>query len=147
MSASGPTASVYRGVYRRMHEIMADAPYSSFDLLGSLIAFGIGLYLTWMPDLFDRYGGLYGTLARWADEPWWGALFSLCGASGLAAVCWPARPPFGLRLLARMGVAFCLVAMAINHLDNSPPAAGAITHGVLSLASVWGILRTRHHGR
>lgn len=138
---------VYCNTCRRIREILKEAPWSSFDLLSSLIVLGLGAYLFVTPDLFDRFGGIYHVFAAWADEVWWGALFVSCGFFGLGMVCWPARPLFSLRLLARMAVAFCLLTLTINHLGNSPPPAATITNSVLSLAATWGILRTRRHGR
>lgn len=138
---------VYCDTCRRLREILKEAPWSSFDLLSSVIVLGLGVYLLFQPNLFEQFGGLYRVFAEWADEMGWGALFVSCGLFGLGMVCWPARPVFGLRLLARMAVAFCLLTLTINYLGNNPPAAAAITNAVLSLAATWGILRTRRHGR
>lgn len=141
-----PAASGQARVRQRLREVVREAPHSPFDLLGGSIAFGLGLYLIAAPDPFGRAHGLYGTLAAWADAPPWGFLFALCGAFGLTVAIWPERPPFGLRLLARMGVAFCLVAMAINHGFSALPSDATVTYSALSAASVWGIWRTKSNG-
>lgn len=134
-------------IRHRLRELVANTPQSPFDLLTSLMVLSLGAYLFAVPDLFERFGGVYHVFARWADERWWGALFAAAGAYGLVMVCHPLRPTFLPRLLARMGVAFCLVAFTINNAGNNPPPASLVTYFWLSAASVWGILRTRSDGR
>lgn len=141
------TSMIYCDTCRRLREILRDAPWSSFDLLSSLIVLGVGGYFIIHQELFQRFDGLYRMFSEWGSEGVWGALFVSCGTFGLAMVGWPSRPSFGLRLLARMAVSFCLITVTINHFGTDPPTAGVITNGVLSIAATWGILRTRRYGR
>lgn len=132
---------------RRIQEIMMGAPWSSFDMLASLITFWIGVYLCAAPPIFAQIGGVYASMASVASERVWGGLFLLLGSIGLATVLWCQRPRFAWRLLARMGVAFCLLTFAINNLTYSPPPLSAVTYGWLGAWALWGVLRTRASGR
>lgn len=133
----------------RLREILYEAPWSSFDLILASAIFWMGCYFLWMTesDLFARFGGVYRVMARFGDEVVWGAMFALAGCYALLVVLWLHRPPFLARLAARMVVAFCVLSLAINNLGNSPPPASAITYGVLSLAAIWSLWRTRSSGR
>lgn len=131
---------------QRLREIVREAPHSPLDALSCAITLGLGLYLTVAPDVFGRSHGLYDVLAIWADARPWGFLFALCGAFGLTVAIWPERPPFGLRLLSRMSVAFCLVTMAANHWSSALPSDAAVTYSALAAASLWGIHRTKRDG-
>ena len=53
---------------------------------------------------------------------------------------------FLLRLLARMGVAFCLLSFALNNLSNYPPPISGTMYAVLAFISLWSIVRTRCDG-
>ena len=124
-----------------------DAPWSSYDLLSSTIVFMIGLYLFAFPDIFDHVGGIYAPLARFAEEWVWGILFTSFGGIGIITVLWCVRPSFSARLLSRMGVAFCLLAFALNNLVYSPPPLSSITYFFLSAWAMWGVIRTKSSGR
>lgn len=123
------------------------APWSSFDLLASLIVLWIGVYLWLMPDMFSHIGGVYATFSRLAPEWVWGTGFFAAGWIGLMTVLWCVQPRFGWRLLARMGVAFCLLLFAFNNLRHFPPPLSAITYVWLSLWALWGVVRTRSSDR
>lgn len=126
---------------------MVDAPWSSFDLMSSSITFWIGVYLLLNQDMFAQVGGVYRAMAQVVDEWVWGSLFVGLGTLGLMTVLWCVAPPFGWRLLARMGVAFCLVSFALNNLSYSPPPLSFITYSFLAIWAMWGVLRTRASGR
>lgn len=131
----------------RLREILYEAPWSSYDLITTSITFWLGLYLLLSPGLFKEFSGVYLVLARLGNEQLWGWLFVAFGMSGLLNVLWLTRPPFPVRLLSRMGIAFCLLSLAINNLGNRPPPASAITYSVLSLAALWSVWRTKTSGR
>lgn len=135
------------GTIRRLRQIALDAPWSVYDLLSSLIVLGVGVYLLVAQTMFSGVGGVYYTLASVASEGVWGATFFCCGLIGLANTLWCVRPPFSIRLLARMAVAFCLLSFAFNNLLNEPPPLSTVPYSLLSLWSVWGILRTHTSGR
>ena len=137
----------YCGTCRRIRDVMSSAPWSSFDLLASLIVLWIGGYLWLMPDMFGHIGGVYATFSRLAPEWVWGTGFCMAGGFGLMTVLWCVRPRFGWRLLARMGVAFCLLLFAFNNLSHFPPPLSAITYVWLSVWALWGVVRTRSNGR
>lgn len=132
---------------RRLRSILLDAPWSSYDLLSSLIVAGIGLYLLLVPDLFQGVGGVYVQFATVASERVWGGLFLACGLVGAANTLWCVIPAFSVRLLSRMGVAFCLLCFALNNLLYRPPPLSTVTYVLLSVWALWGILRTKSSGR
>lgn len=66
---------------------------------------------------------------------------------GLLNVLWLSRPPFLVRLISRMGIAFCFLSLALNNLGNNPPPASAITYIVPAIASLWCVWRTKASGR
>lgn len=138
---------VWCGTCRRIREVLLDAPWSNFDLMASLITFWIGVYLLMSPGMFGRIGGVYQAMAALGPEWAWGGLFVALGSIGLVTVLWCVAPRFLLRLLARMGVAFCLVTFALNNLSYPTPPLSAVTYTVLSLWALWGILRTQSSGR
>lgn len=135
------------GFWRRIYEIMIDAPWSNFDLLASLIAFSIGAYLLLNQSLFAHVGGMYASMERVASERTWGLGFLTAGSLGFGTVIWCVRPSFPWRLSARMGTAFCLLTLSFNNLNHDPPPLSSITYSLLSAWSVWGILRTKASGR
>lgn len=135
------------GTWHRVRSIMRDAPWSNFDLLASLVATLIGGYLLLRPDLFASVGGVYAALAATAPARAWGGLFLALGGLGLATTLWCVCPPFAARLLARMGVAFCLLSFAFNNLSYSPPPLSSVTYALLAVWAVWGVLRTHASGR
>lgn len=135
------------GPVRRLREILLEAPWSVYDLLSGVIVCGVGLYLLFAPNMFHQVGGVYAPLSTLANERVWGWLFLGMGAVGIGNTLWCVQPSFGTRLLARMGVAFCLLCFAINHLLYSPPPLSTVTYAVLSLWALWGILRTKASGR
>lgn len=137
----------FDGTLRRIRQVMVDAPWSNFDLMSSSITFWIGAYLLLNQEMFAKVGGVYRAMANVADEWVWGALFVALGALGLMNVLWCVAPRFGWRLLARMGVAFCLLSFALNNLSYSPPPLSFVTYGFLSVWAMWGVLRTRSSGR
>jgi len=135
------------GTLRRLRAILIEAPWSSYDLLSSLIVAGLGLYLLLVPSLFAGVGGVYAPFASVAGERVWGGLFLACGIVGVMNVLWCERPPFGFRLLSRMGVAFCLLCFALNNLLYQPPPLSTVTYALLSVWALWGIARTKSSGR
>lgn len=135
------------GTARRVREVMTTAPWSSFDLLASLIVSWIGVYLWARPDMFGHIGGVYATFARLGPERVWGGAFLLAGSVGLATVLWCERPRFVWRLLARMLTAFCLLLFAFNNLSHSPPPLSTVTYVWLGAWALWGIVRTRPSDR
>lgn len=131
----------------RLREILYEAPWSSFDLITASITFWLGLDLLLSPGLFQRFAGVYQVLSRLGNERLWGCWFIVFGAFGLLNVLWLTRPPFPVRLLARMGIAFCLLSLALNNLGNVPPPASSVTYSVLSCAALWCVWRTKTSGR
>ena len=69
------------------------------------------------------------------------------GWLGLMNALWCPRPRFGWRLLARMGVALCLLTFAINNLSYYPPPLSAVTYVLLSVWALWGVARTKSSDR
>lgn len=115
--------------------------------MASGITFWIGAYLLAAPDILGKIGGVYAPMA--AIEPgWvWGGLFTALGAVGLATVLRCVAPRFAWRLLARMGVAFCLLTFAFNNLSASPPPLSSVTYVFLATWALWGVTRTQASGR
>lgn len=128
----------------RLRSVLLEAPWANFDLIASAILVGSGSYLLASPTMFDRYGGVYHTLAQFSDEWVWGAMFLLGGVLSFLIVCWPIRPPFLFRLTARMMAAFCLTSFALNNLSSTPPPVSTVTYSVLALSALWAVLRTRN---
>lgn len=135
------------GTARRLRAILLDAPWSAYDLLSSAIVAGIGLYLLLVPTLFQGVGGVYAQFASVASERVWGGLYLACGVVGIGNTLWCEKPAFGLRLLARMGVAFCLLCFALNNLFYQPPPLSTVTYALLAVWALWGIARTKASGR
>lgn len=135
------------GTFRRFKEVMVSAPWSVYDLLSSAIVSGIGLYLLASPGLFRQVGGVYATLATVTTEWVWGWLYLSCGIVGIGATLWCERPSFLSLLLARMGIAFCLLCFALNNLLYDPPPLSTVTYVTLSICGLWGIVRTKASGR
>lgn len=135
------------GTVRRLRAVLIEAPWSSFDLLASLIVLWIGVYLLERPDMFGHIGGVYATFARIAPEWAWGSAFLMAGGIGIATALWCERPRFLWRLLARMLIAFCLLLFAFNNLSHSPPPLSTVTYVWLGTWALLGIVRTRHSGR
>lgn len=138
---------IWCGTYRRIREILINAPWSNFDLMASLITFSIGVYLFFSPTMFESIGGVYRAMAELGSERAWGVLFIVLGSFGLLTVLWCVAPRFTWRLLARMGSAFCLVTFAFNNLSFQIPPLSTVTYVFLSLWALWGILRTQSSGR
>lgn len=134
-------------VCARIREIMVMAPWSIFDLLTSLIIQGMGVYLIGSPGLFLQVGGVYRGMASLGNESVWGVLFLLCGGFGFLVCIWIVRLHFLWRLAARMAVGFCLLSLTLNNLSYPPPPLSTIAYGVLGVASLWGVLRTKTSGR
>jgi uncharacterized membrane protein HdeD (DUF308 family) len=107
----------------------------------------MGIYLLIIPNLFDEIGGVYALLAGIGSGQMWGAIFLSCGGFSLIINIWCHRPRFEWRLLARMGLAFCMLALAFNHLAFSPWPLSTITYCILSVAALWGVIRTKVSGR
>lgn len=131
----------------RLREILISAPWSSFDLISSLITLGLGVYLSFNISMFDEFGGAYNTLGRFGSEVVWAIILILGGLYSVVATLWCIKPYFVVRLLSRMVVSFCVVSIFLNNLGNSPPPLSTVTYGILSLFCVWGIIRTSPRGR
>ena len=106
----------------------------------------IGLHLLIFTDLFTRYAGVYYPMQRVMSQTQWATIFMMVGGYGLLVVLWPRRPYFILRLLARIGVAFCLLSFALNNLSSYPPPISGMMYVVLAFISLWSIVRTRCDG-
>lgn len=149
ISLSSPASAFY--IYcrscARLRDVLYDAPWSSFDLIAGCITFWLGVYLIASPALFENYGAVYQVLSRFGNECWWGTILFSAGLFDLVVTLWYKKRSFQLRLLARMGIGFCMTSLALNNLANTPPPASTITYGVLALASIWSVLRTRSDGR
>ena len=135
------------GTCRRLRDILAEAPWSNYDLLISLIVFGVGLYMLVCRTMFQHIGGVYAKMAQVADELTWGLLFVACGGISFAITIWCYAPGFLWRLGARMATAFCLLVLAGNNALHMPPPLSTVTYILLAIWAVWGILRTRSSGR
>ncbi len=131
----------------RLRMILLEAPWSSFDLIAASIAFWLGLYLLLQPELFGHFDRVYLMLRQIGDAKTWGAMLLLFGAVGLLNVLWFTQVIFTLRLLARMGIAFCFSCLALTNLGNNPPPASAIVYAVLAISTLWSVWRTRPRGR
>lgn len=138
---------IYCGTCRRIRELMLDAPWSNFDLMASGITFWIGVYLLAAPEILGKIGGVYAAMAAIAPGQVWGGLFVVLGGIGLATVLWCVTPRFIWRLLARMGVAFCLLTFAFNNISASPPPLSSVTYLFLAAWALWGVTRTQSSGR
>ncbi len=138
---------VYCRFCERLRMILLEAPWTSFDLIAASIAFWLGLYLLLQPDLFGHFDRVYLMLRQIGVEKTWGAMLLLFGAVGLLNVLWFTQVIFTLRLLARMGIAFCFSCLALTNLGNNPPPASAIVYAVLAISTLWSVWRTRPRGR
>lgn len=134
------------GVCYRIRHVLWRMPYSIFDLSAGVGVTAVGIYLLSVPGLFDLFAGVYVPMSAYANQYTWGLLFTAMGALAIVVVLWPHRPPFYVRLFARMCVAFCLTAAALNNLANNPPPASGIFYAVLTLFALWSVLRTRCDG-
>ena len=134
------------GFCYRLRHLLWRAPYSTFDFSMSLAFVLMGGHLLMFPDLFTRFAGMYLPMQKVMSQSFWAITFLICGGYGLLIVLWPRRPLFLLRLLARMGVAFCLLSFALNNLSNSPPPISGMMYAVLAFISLWSIVRTRCDG-
>lgn len=130
----------------RFREIMLDAPWSSFDLSMSVILILRGLYLIAGFSLLETTYSIYKPLAGFIGLWQYGWVCLIAGCVQFLMTLWPVRPPFEIRLLARMGVCFCFIAFSLNQISNIPPPVGFITHFILSLLSIWTVLRTSRKG-
>lgn len=130
----------------RIRNILYGAPWSSFDLIAGSTIFWLGCYLLASPGLFDSYA-VYKVLARLESETAWGTMFVLFGSFDLIVLLWYKKLTFAVRLLSRMGIAFCFTSLSLNNLGSGPPHESAITYLILALASNWSVLRTRSDGR
>lgn len=128
----------------RIRRILNEAPWANYDLIVASILCGVGVYLFSNPDMFSHYNKVYATLDRFGSPAAWGSVFVAAGIASFVIVAWPKQPPFVLRLLARMGSAFCLLSFALNNWGNVPPPVSTVTYSVLAAAAVWAVLRTRH---
>lgn len=132
------------GTVRRFKEIMISAPWSNHDLLSALIVFFIGLHLLVDQDLFGW--DTYLTMSQMASQFEWGVFFLGCGVYSLISTLWCQPPPFLVRLTGRMSSTFCFLILMFNNLSHSPMLVSTMTYTVLSLWSLWGILRTTNRG-
>lgn len=132
-------------ILRNITEIFKEAPWLNHDLLANLILFGIGIEFISQENLFNEFGGMYSSMKYWADEWVWGLLFIILGEIGILATL--INKIFWLRLLGRMGATFGFLTLAGNHLSHRPLPAATIGYLVISLWSLWGLVRTTPHGR
>ena len=130
----------------RIRNILYDAPWSSFDLIAGSTVFWLGCYLLASPGLFDSYD-VYKVLARLGNETVWGTMFVFFGSFDLIVLLLYKKLTFAVRLLSRMGIAFCFTSLSFNNLGSVPPPESAITYSILALAANWSVLRTRSDGR
>lgn len=132
----------------RVREILLDAPWSSFDLaMSAILILRAGYLLLFGAAIQAKHPMLYAQLANTITLEGYGVLCLIAGSYGMAIVLWPTRPSYGLRLFARMGVAFVFVQYSINQWALTYPTIGAITHLVLAALAVWSLLRTQRGGR
>lgn len=140
-------AGLYCRACERLRELLYQAPWSSFDLIAASVVFWLGWYFLLSPGLFGKFDGDYKVMSSLGNEIAWGAFLIAAGSFGLLVVLWLIRPPFTVRLLARMSVSFCLISLALNDAGHSPPPASTITYCVLSVATLWSVWRTKPSGR
>jgi hypothetical protein len=133
-------------VCNRVRYLLWRAPFSLFDFIMSLCILFMGMHMLIAFDLFAQFGGIYARMNAVMSQPKWAVIFILCGAYSLFIVLWPRRPIFVLRLLARMALAFCLIAFALNAMLHHPPPASGTLVLILALFSLWSIVRTRCDG-
>lgn len=136
---------LWRGIFRRLREILLDAPWSSFDLIAALVIGLLGFYFLLPFDAYALYP-TYATLGTLAGEQTIGSLFLLTGVQALAVVIYCEKPPLGARLCARVAMAICFLIMLGNTVARAPPPPSLVLWGVLFAASLLGVLRTRQHG-
>lgn len=133
------------GTYRRLHSILADAPWSNHDLLSGLILLFIGLLLFYDPEIYAKLRTL-NFIAHSGYSTQWSGLFLLSGVYGVATTLWCIAPKFWIRIPARMCYAFCFLTLAFSSFQFSTTPS-AITFSLIALWSIWGILRTKTSGR
>ena len=121
-------------------------PFSLLDLTLSIGLLTTGVQLLVHRSLFVYYQKVFDPMAQYAGQNAWGALMVTLGIVGCLAVMVPFRPPFYVRLLARMGTAFGMLSFALNHLSTYPPPVSSAIYVTLSIAAVWAVLRTRCDG-
>lgn len=130
----------------RLRRIMLDAPWDNHDLLTSCVILWIGTRLVLNPDLFDQLS-LYRPLSAMTDELGTGFVFIGCGALGLIVALCNQWLSLVVRLLGRMGGAFCMIVLALNSILNPTPPLAISVYAMLAIWSFWGILRTQSSGK
>lgn len=133
------------GTCRRLHSIMAEAPWSNHDLLSGFILLFIGLLLLYDPEIYTKLRTLNFIAQKGYTEEWSG-LFLFSGIYGVTVTLWCLSPPFLIRITARMFYAFCFLTLAFSSFQFSTTPS-AITFSMIAIWSVWGILRTQTSGR
>lgn len=132
----------YCAICLRLRNVLAEAPWSSFDLVSGALVWWVGCYMVASPEVLSL--GSHKILnALGSTAPY---VFVGCGLLGWASVCWPSRPPFLLRLTARMGLTYCVVLLFIEDYARNPPPLSVFTHATLAVASAWGLCRTKTRG-
>lgn len=131
----------------RLRIILLQAPWSSFDLIVSSIVFWLGVYFTASPGFMEAYSDVFKALDTLGGVQSWGALMLVFGSLGVLNVLWLDRPRFLIRLVARMGVAFSLVVMTLNHINAYHVPPSTVTYAVLSVSALWSVWRTKSSGR
>lgn len=133
------------GLCRRLHSILAEAPWSNHDLLSGFILLFIGLLLFYDPTIYANLRTL-NFILRSGYSAEWSGLFLFSGIYGVSTTLWCIAPPFCIRITARMCYAFCFLTLAFSSFQFSTTPS-AITFSLIALWSVWGILRTKSSGR
>ena len=132
------------GTFQRIHEIMADAPWSNHDLLVGISLLFVGIFFLLDTEQFQRLRAL--AYLRDLDYPW-GFIFVGSGVFTICVTLWCIEPPFSLRLLSRMIGAFCFLTMTLSNIMFSPLIPSTAVYSSIAVWSIWGILRTKASGR
>lgn len=133
-------------VCHRIRHVLWRTPFSLLDLTLSLGLMVTGIHMLVFKGLFTTYPKVLGPMAQYASQSLWGWLMTGLGVFGCLVIMVPFRPPFYVRLLARMGTAFGMLSFALNHLSTYPPPVSSAIYVTLSITAVWAVLRTRCDG-
>jgi hypothetical protein len=132
------------GVYRRIQEIMTNAPWSNHDLLVGISLLFVGIVFLLDAEQFQRLRAL--AYLRDLNYPW-GFIFLVIGFFNISVTLWCETPPFFLRLLSRMAGAFCFLTLMLSNIMFSPLIPSTVIYSTIAVWSIWGIFRTKASGR